>query len=96
MPTMVTFLKRMLTVFLARVSPVSRQAKPRCMMKTKAVAMTIHRLLAMLYALASGASAMGASLNCTASLVWASTSSWPSDCVVSKQSMSSEKRPIDR
>ena len=39
------FLKRMFTVFLAWVSPLSRQAKPRCMMNTRNVATSIHVLL---------------------------------------------------
>ena len=39
------FLNRMLVVFLARVSPDSSVANPRCMMNTKAAAIIIQRLL---------------------------------------------------
>jgi len=44
MATMAAFLNRMLTVFLARVSPVSRNEKPRCMMNTRQVHTIIHVL----------------------------------------------------
>ena len=40
----IVFLKRMLTVFLARVSPLSSVAKPRCMMNTRPPAMSTQRL----------------------------------------------------
>ncbi len=46
METMNVFLNRMFVVFLARVSPDSRVAKPRCMMNTRPAAIIIHRLLA--------------------------------------------------
>ena len=39
------FLNRMFTVFLERVSPDSRVAKPRCMMNTRNVATSIQVLL---------------------------------------------------
>ena len=39
------FLNRMFTVFFACVSPLSRHAKPRCMMKTRNVATSIQVLL---------------------------------------------------
>ena len=39
------FLNRMLTVFLARVMPLSSAAKPRCMMNTRNVATSIQVLL---------------------------------------------------
>ena len=42
---MAVFLKRMLTVFLDRVRPLSRVANPRCMMKTSIPAIMIQRLL---------------------------------------------------
>ena len=42
-----TFLKRMFTVFFCRVRPDSRVAKPRCMTKTRAAAIRIHRLSTM-------------------------------------------------
>src|SRR5574344_1098050 len=38
------FLKRMLLQFLARASPDSTQAKPRCMMKTRQPPSITHRL----------------------------------------------------
>jgi hypothetical protein len=41
---MIVFLKRMFTVFFDRVNPVSTVAKPRCMIKTNAVAINIQRL----------------------------------------------------
>ena len=41
---MAEFLKRILTVFLDWVIPVSRQANPRCIMKTRHVANKIQRL----------------------------------------------------
>jgi hypothetical protein len=43
---MKVFLNRMLVVFLARVSPVSTMAKPKCMMKTRPAANIIQTLLA--------------------------------------------------
>ena len=35
----------MFTVFLARVSPTSSEAKPKCIMKTRIVETSIHTLL---------------------------------------------------
>jgi len=46
MDTMKVFLNRMFVVFLARVSPDSRHAKPRCMMKTSPAASIIQTLFA--------------------------------------------------
>jgi len=43
--TMETFLNRMLTVFLARVNPLSSVANPRCMANTRNVQTIIHTLL---------------------------------------------------
>jgi hypothetical protein len=45
MAGIIVFLKRMLTVFLARVSPASRVANPRCMIKINKVEIIIQRLL---------------------------------------------------
>ena len=42
---MAVFLNRILTVFLDRVRPASRLAKPRCMINTRKVATSIQVLL---------------------------------------------------
>ena len=42
--TIIVFFVRMLTVFLARVRPASRQPKPRCIEKTSTAAIRIQRL----------------------------------------------------
>lgn len=44
MAMIAVFLNRMLTVFLALVMPLSRAAKPRCMMNTRKVATSIQVL----------------------------------------------------
>jgi hypothetical protein len=46
MEMMNVFLNRMLVVFLARVSPDSSVAKPRCMMNTRPAHSIIQTLLA--------------------------------------------------
>ena len=45
MAIIAVFLNKMLTVFLERVKPVSRQAKPRCIINTRNVATNIQVLL---------------------------------------------------
>jgi hypothetical protein len=58
---MVTFLKRTLTVFLARVRPLSRQLKPRCMMNTRAAESIIQMLFAVKSASSKASSSARAS-----------------------------------
>ncbi len=41
---MLTFLNRILTVFLVLVNPVSSAEKPKCIMNTNIVATSIHKL----------------------------------------------------